>query len=178
MVINQMFPPEAYIYHTHPFLREHTQSSLFPSSCTLSIPVPNLCAHRDRESRPPEPDALHRDICSGVAGNQVFRGASSATAHRRDRLLPLRRVFFLVDVRADRDRLLRLLSGGRSRDCTANIFLHRLWSATSSNALCRLVRMEPPVPRHWSLLWVQSQTIVFHFQYVCCCCSSICNVYL
>ena len=43
-------------------------------------------------------------------------------------------------------RLLRLLPGGRSRDYTANIFLHRLWSTTASNALCRLVRMEPPVP--------------------------------
>ena len=90
MVINQMFPPEAYIYHTHPllpFLREHTLSSLFLSSCTLSIPVPNLCAHRDRESRPPEPDALHRDTCSGVAGNQVF-------GERLPRLLTGEIVFF------------------------------------------------------------------------------------
>jgi len=84
---------------------------------------------------------LQRDICSGVAGNQVF-------GERLPRLLTsefvifflvdIRRividdfVFFLVDVRADRDGLLRLrlLPGGRSRDCTANIFLHRLWSAT------------------------------------------------
>jgi hypothetical protein len=40
----------------------------------------------------------------------------------------------------------RLLLGGCSRDYTVNVVLHRLWSATSSNALCRLVRVEPPVP--------------------------------
>ena len=37
----------------------------------------------------------------------------------------------------------------RSWDYTTNIFLHRLWSATSSKALCRLVRMEPPMPSAW-----------------------------
>ena len=37
----------------------------------------------------------------------------------------------------------------RSWDYTANILLHRLWSTTSSNALCRLVRMEPPMPSAW-----------------------------
>jgi len=143
-----------YTIRTHSF---HTCENthlvfFFLSSCSLSIPVPNLCAHRDRESRPPEPDSLHRDTYLGVAGNQVFgerlprlltseivffhSGESSFWwTFARIRLLPLRRVFFLVD----RDRLLRLLPGGRSRDCTANIFLHRLWSATSSNALCRLV---------------------------------------
>ena len=40
----------------------------------------------------------------------------------------------------------------RSWDCTTNIFLHRLWSATLSNALCRLVRMEPPMPSAWDHL--------------------------
>jgi hypothetical protein len=39
-----------------------------------------------------------------------------------------------------------LLLGGHSRDCTRNIILHRLWSATSSNTQCWLVWMEPPVP--------------------------------
>ena len=120
----------------------------------LSLPVELLSVHSRpeplRAQRSGEQASGTRRLASrhllGCCGQSGFWGASSATAHRRDRLLPLRRVFFLVDVRADRDRLLRLLPGGRSRDCTANIFLHRLWSATSSNALCRLVRMEPPVP--------------------------------
>jgi len=69
-----------YIFHTRvTFLPCETQSAI------LSIPVallsihliPNLCAHRDRESRPRQ---------SG------FWGASSATARWRDRLLPLRRI--------------------------------------------------------------------------------------
>jgi hypothetical protein len=34
-------------------------------------------------------------------------------------------------------------------NCTAITFLHRLRSTTSSNALWRLVRMEPPMPSAW-----------------------------
>ena len=124
-----------YLRHTH------NQSSRFLSSCSLFVPVLNLCAHRDRESRPPEPDALHRDTCSGVWAirvlGSVFRDcsparSSSSTPVDRGRLLPSGRSGL---------RLLRLrfLPGGRSRDCTANIFLHRLRSTTSGNTLCRLV---------------------------------------
>ena len=99
IAINQTFPPGAYIFHKQtlfPYLRDTTQSvsplSLL-SSCSLFIPVSSLCAHRDRENRPPEPDALHRDTCSDVAGNQVF-------GERLPRLLAGEFVvFFLVDVR-------------------------------------------------------------------------------
>ena len=137
-----MFPPEAYIYHTHPllpYLQEHIQSS---SSCRVALcPFPSRTSARTEIGRA---CLRNRRLASrhllGCCGQSGFYGASSATAHRRVRcLLPGGRP-------ADRDRLLRLLPGGRSRDCTANIFLLRLWSATSSNALCRLVRMEPPVP--------------------------------
>jgi hypothetical protein len=44
----------------------------------------------------------------------------------------------------------RLLPSDRSWDCTANTFLHRLRSTTSSNALC-LVWMETPMPSAWDL---------------------------
>ena len=160
----------------------HNQPSLFLSSCSLFVHVPNLCVHRASGTRryifhtqshlPSLRDTISPlsscrvALCScpsrtsarieigraglrnptpcietpaQVCGQSGFWGASSATA-RRDRLLPLRRieiifVFFLV---APSGRL-RLLSGGRSRNCTANIFLHRLWSATSRNTLCQLV---------------------------------------
>jgi len=119
----------------------------------LSIPVSNRCCgqsgFRGASSATAHRRVLQRDtnetparVLLGCCGQSGFRGASSATAHRRVRcLLPGGRP-------TDRDRLLRLrlLPGGCSRDCTANNFLHRLWSATLSNALCRLVRMEPPVP--------------------------------
>jgi len=121
IAINQTFSSGAYIFHKRDTLSlpaRHNQSSLFLSSCSLFVPVPNLCAHRDRKSKPPEPDALHRDTCSGVRAIK-FLGASSATARRRDRLLPLRQieivfVFFQV---APSGRL-HLLPGGRSWDCT------------------------------------------------------------
>ena len=65
-------------------------------------------------------------------------------------------VFLLVIVgtRGTRPRLLpvdrlRNPSGDRSWDCTTNTVLHRLWFTTSSNALCRLVRMEDPMPSAW-----------------------------
>jgi len=45
---------------------------LFPVELLWFIPVPNLCTHRDRESRPLEPDALHRDTCSGVRAIRFF----------------------------------------------------------------------------------------------------------
>ena len=129
----------------HPCETQSAISHSFPfqSRCFLSIPVPNLCAHRDRESRPPEPDALHRDTCSGVRAirflGSVFRDcsparSSSSTPVDRDRdrlhLLPGGHLGL---------RLLHLLPGGRSRDCTANIFRHQLRSTTMSNTLCRLV---------------------------------------
>ena len=110
IVINQTFPPGAYIFHTQrhlPYLRDTSHSFPFQSRCSLSIPVPNLCAHRARESRPPEPDALHRDTCSGVRAirflGTVFRDCSPATSSS--------------STSADQDRLLRLrlLPGGRSR---------------------------------------------------------------
>ena len=144
-----MFLPGAYIFHTRvTFLPCETQSAIshcfpFQSCCFLSIPVPNLCSHRDRESKLPEPDALHRDTCSGVWAirflGSVFcdcspgRSSSSTLVDRdRDRLhLLLGGCLGL--------RLLRLLPGGRSRDYTANIFLHQLRSTTTSNTLCRLV---------------------------------------
>ena len=42
--------------------------------------------------------------------------------------------------------LRRLLPGGRTQNYTTNIFLHQLWSMTSSNVLCGLEHMEPSVP--------------------------------
>ena len=72
-----------------------------------------------------------------VCGQLGFWGASSATARQRDSLLSLLRIGIVGE--HSRLRLLRLLPGGRSRDCTANIYLHRLRSTTSSNTLCRLV---------------------------------------
>ena len=76
----------------------------------------------------------------GCAGNQVFGSVF------RDCSLPRISYFTGFFLEVTRDRLHRLLPGGRSWDCTANIFLHRLWSTSSSNALYQLVRMEPPVP--------------------------------
>jgi len=92
-----------FILCAHFSLCETQLIPLIPTSCcSLFI----LCAHRDQESRPPKLDAMHRDTCS-VCGQLGFWGASSVTAHRRDRLLPADRerllinyfVFFLVDVR-------------------------------------------------------------------------------
>jgi hypothetical protein len=41
-------------------------SSYLPVELLWFNPIPTLCAHRDRESKPPEPDTLHRETCSGV----------------------------------------------------------------------------------------------------------------
>ena len=111
----------------------------FPCRVALSSPCPEpLRAQRDRESGPLEPNASHRDTCLGVQPimflRSVFRNYS---LHLLPRIVPGGVVFFL--------RLERLLPGGHSRDYTANIFLHRLWSVTSSNVLCQLVRLEPLV---------------------------------
>ena len=134
-----------------PCLEFHSLSS----SSSLSRPE-HLRALRDRESRPSKPNTLPRDICWGVQTIR-FLGASSATArfispsldsqdcflvHARC-LLPWI-VFFWYTPRITGSK--HLLPGGRLRDCTANIFLHRLWSTTSSNTLCWLVRMESSVP--------------------------------
>ena len=141
-----MFPLPIYSFSVSffPSSRHNTSvlsSHLFPVELLWFIFVPNLCAHRDRESRPPEPGALYRDTCSGVRAirflGSVFRDCSLPRIGEIGYFLLHQIGYFLLH---------RLLPGGRSRDCTTNIFLHRLWSATSSNALCRLVRMEPPVP--------------------------------
>ena len=64
--------------------KTHQSSPLiFLSSCSAFIPVLNLCAHRDRKSRPPEPVLR-------CAGNQVFGKCLPrllATWNRRERLL-------------------------------------------------------------------------------------------
>ena len=142
--MNQTFPPEAYIFHTRDtlsFPARHNTITPLPSSCSLFVPVSNLCAHRDRESRPLEPNTLHQDTCSGVRAirflGSVFHDcsparSSSSTPADRDRLFPGGRSGLRL-------LHLRFLLGGRSQDCTANICLHRLRSTTSSNTLCRLV---------------------------------------
>ena len=150
--LTRSFPREAYIFHTRgTFLPCETQSAIshsfpFQSRCFLFIPVSDLYAHRDRESRPPEPDALHRDTCSGVQAirflGSVVRDCSlarSSSSTSADRDLPGGRSGLRL-------LCLRLLSSGRLWDYTVNIFLHRLRSTTSGNTLCRLVWMEPPVP--------------------------------
>lgn len=113
----------------------------FPSSSyrvALSLPHP--------ESRPSKPDVSNRDICSGV---QTIRFLENVFCDCSLRLHPWiildGFVFFLGLERLlsggrSRDfvffhRSERLLLGGRSRYYTANHFLHRLRSATSSNAL-------------------------------------------
>jgi hypothetical protein len=75
-------------------------------------------------------DASHRDTCLGVRAirflGSVFR---DCLLRLLPRLIPGRVDFFL--------RAERLLPGGRSQDCTVNIFLHRRRSTTLRNALCR-----------------------------------------
>ena len=146
--LTQTFPSEP-IYsipaRLFPCVR-HNQSFLCIPVVLLSVhPRPEpLRAQGEQASGTQRPASRH---LLGCAGNQVFGSvfhdrsparSSSSTPTDRDRLLPSGRSGL---------RLLRLrLPGGRSRGYTANIFLHRLRSTTSSNTLCRLVWMEPPVP--------------------------------
>jgi len=108
-------------------------------------PIQSSVCMEDWKSRPPKPCPRLRHLL-GCAERLGFWGASNATACYRS------------------DRRHRLLSGGRSRDCTANIVPHRPWSAASSNALCQLVRMEPPVPWAWVLRWVYFWSYCFYIQ--------------
>jgi len=102
MAINCDWLPGAYIFHTH---------TLFPSlrdtHSVFSLPVELTSARTEigrTGLRNPTPCI---ETPTRVCGQSGFWGESSATAHRRDRLLPLRRieinysvfVFFLVDVR-------------------------------------------------------------------------------
>ena len=74
---------------------EPDASSPLPVKLLWFFPIPNLYAHRDRESRPPEPDALHRAEeafetrclasrhllrCARVCGQSGFCGTPSGTA--------------------------------------------------------------------------------------------------
>jgi len=100
-----------------------------------SLPHPeHRHTQRDRQSRHPTP-------CM-VCEQSGFWWAASTTAR-----------FFLRFAGLTTSSWLLRFAGStssspdeRSRDCTANIYLHRLWSANSSNTLCRLVRMKPSVP--------------------------------
>ena len=129
------FPPGAYIFHTQtlfPYLQDTTLSPLI--FCRVA-----LCSSLSRTS-------ARTEIGRGGLWNPTPSTETPARVLRAIRFLgsvfhdcsPARSS---SSTPADRDRLqrLRLLLGGRLRDCTANIFLHRLWSATSRNALCRLV---------------------------------------
>jgi hypothetical protein len=91
------------------------------------FPVSYLCAHREmREQVPSKP------LSSTVSARRVQQlGSWGATTWL---LIPSQR------------HLLPLDADG---NCTAITFLHRLRSTTSSNALWRLVRMEPPMPSAW-----------------------------
>jgi hypothetical protein len=60
---------------------------------------------------------------------------------------------------SSRQRHLLLLDS--DMNCTATTFLHRLRSTTSSNALWRLVRMEPPMPSAWDPLLGTSYSHLF-----------------
>ena len=117
IAINSDVSSLAYIFHTRvtlSFCETQTVSPFLQSSCSLFIPVANLYAHRDRESRPPEPEALHRDTCSSVQAirflGSVFRDCSllgigdrgikrSATYSSWWTLMIGYFVFFSVDVR-------------------------------------------------------------------------------
>ena len=138
-----MFPPEAYIFHTQtlfPYLRDTTLSPLISYRVALSSSPSRTSARTEigrAGLRNPTPciETPARVLRAIRFLGSVFRDCSPASSTLSSSWWT-----------SDSDRLLRLLPGGRSRDCTANIFLHRLWSASSRNALCRLVRMEPPVP--------------------------------
>ena len=136
-------------FPSHPYIRVLRQRRSGPSgnhsrenhrSAASWLPTHGVAG----EQVPPEPSSAC-EPCTGCAAIRFFvvrfRNCSSD-------------VFFLVIGRGT--RLLPgdcsrscLLPGDRSWDCTANTFLHRLWSMTSSIALCRLVRMEPPMPSAW-----------------------------
>ena len=97
----------AYIFLTRIILSlcaitTHKSSPLISlSSYSAFIPVPNLYVHRDRESRPLEPDALHRDTCSGVRAirflGSVFRDCSFPRIGEIGYFLLPRIGFILVD---------------------------------------------------------------------------------
>ena len=135
----------AYILHSRiPFPYTHN-TSVLSSPCRVALLHPRpepLRAQRSGEQASKTRRFASRHLL-GCAGNQVFeeRLPRLRTWDRRDRLLPGGDEIDYSLGFAD-----RLFRGGRSQDCTANIFLHWLWSATSSNALCRLVRMKPSVP--------------------------------
>jgi hypothetical protein len=108
--------------------KESTLSSLLSYSHVFSILI--LCAHGGLEEQASEitlASVSPARVCRVIR----FLGASNVTAHCRAH------------------RWLHLLPGGHSRDYTANIVLHRLWSLAPNNALRRLVRMEPLVPWVW-----------------------------
>ena len=69
------------VFRDYSFPRTHTnQSSHLRVELLSFIPVPNLCAHRDRDSRPPELDALRAHTPTRVCGQSGFWEASSTTA--------------------------------------------------------------------------------------------------
>jgi hypothetical protein len=101
-----------------------------------SFPVPILCTHGVLGEQA-SGTAVRIAIPARMCGWLGFWGASS-------RLLASSCWLSTSSSSSD-----RLLPGRRSRDCTTNIILHRVWFAISSNALCRLVRVVPPVPWPW-----------------------------
>jgi hypothetical protein len=110
--------------------RHRTQHLFSLLSCSTASPFRSCARTTDWKSRPPEP-RLRLCQLLGCPGRLGFQGTSNAIAHCWS------------------DQRLRLLPSGHSRHCTANIILHQLWSVTSSKTLCRVVRMEPPVPWAW-----------------------------
>jgi len=89
-----MFSPGAYIFHTQrhlPYLRD-TLNPLISCRVPLVHPRPEpLRAQRSGEQASGTQRLASRHLL-GCCGQSGFWGASSATAHRRDRLLPLRRI--------------------------------------------------------------------------------------
>ena len=135
--LTQTFPPEPIyiLYQRDSFpVRDTTHSS---HSHVVLLSVHPLRAQRSGEQASETRRPASRHLL-GVRAirflGSVFRDCSSARSASS------------CGSGTSSDQLLRLLPGGRSRDCTANIYLHRLRSTTSSNTLCRLVWMEPPVP--------------------------------
>lgn len=122
-------------------------------SSTLILYIPVLCAHKIsgeqglRNRCPPPFSSIQVK-----AGGQIFRERSSThdfslpPVHRRWHLNPV-----LVLMWSPR---------GCSRDGTANHLMHRLWSRTSSRALCWLMWTTPPVP---SALAPHQDELVFLF---------------
>jgi hypothetical protein len=89
------------------------------------------------EQVPPQPSSAYK-LAQGVQRLGFWGTISRLLIHAAD-------IFFLV-ITHETER--HLLPSDRSWDCTVNTFLHRLWSTTSSNALC-LVRMEHAMPSAW-----------------------------